>query len=246
MKEMIKQSPLGVSAASVTDRLVFSSTLAIDVTTMKRVPEADTIEGEVKVCLDRLEANLAEAGLTLKDIVKTTCWVSAEEHRLDFAYAYRDLLAPGPYPSRALFVIGLAGDCRVQIDAIAARADEPGSHYERKAQFLEPGVIVDELVFADASALDPDTLERDPEAETIADETRICFDRLEQTLAAAGCTLKDLVKMNTYLTDDSYRAEFWETYNARLAPGPYPPRLTQVTQLDGDARVLLDAVAVRD
>jgi len=98
------------------------------------------------------------------------------------------------------------------------------------------GVVVDELVFADATGTG---------AGTVADETRECLERLAQTLAEAGCTLADLVKVNSYLADDSYRAEFWEAYNAALAPGPYPPRLTQVTALGGDSRVMLDAVAVR-
>jgi enamine deaminase RidA (YjgF/YER057c/UK114 family) len=106
-------------------------------------------------------------------------------------------------------------------------------------------VVVGELVFADASALDPDTYRRVPEARSVADETRICLERLELTLEQAGCTLKDLVKVNSYLSDDAHRAEFWESYGEVLAPGPYPPRVTQVTELDGDTRVLLDVVAAR-
>ncbi|GHB56778.1 translation initiation inhibitor [Streptomyces viridiviolaceus] len=107
------------------------------------------------------------------------------------------------------------------------------------------GVDVGDLVYADASALDLPRLERVPEAATIADETRVCLERLRQTLSDAGCTLADLVKVNCYLTDDSYRAEFWQTFDDALAPGPYPVRITQVGGLAGDARVLLDAVAAR-
>jgi 2-iminobutanoate/2-iminopropanoate deaminase len=121
VKELIRQSALGVSAGAVTDRLVFAGASAIDPSTMKRVPEADTVFNEVRVCFEKIEATLKEAGLTLRDIVKTTCWISDEAHRMDFVYAYHDLLAPGPYPSRASFVIGIVGDCRVQIEAIAAR-----------------------------------------------------------------------------------------------------------------------------
>ncbi|GHB56772.1 hypothetical protein GCM10010377_54750 [Streptomyces viridiviolaceus] len=121
MKELIRPSTKGPSAGAVTDRFVFTAASAVDPATMRRVPEAESLHDEVRVCLRRIEKTLAEAGLTLKDLTKVTCWVSEEKYRLEFAYAYRDLLAPGPYPSRALFVIGLPGDCRVQIDAIAAR-----------------------------------------------------------------------------------------------------------------------------
>ncbi|MFG2658506.1 RidA family protein [Streptomyces sp. NPDC048425] len=121
MKELIKPNTKGPSAGAVTDRFVFTAASAIDPVTMRRVPEAGTLHDEVRVCLRRIEKTLAEAGLTLKDLTKVTCWVSEEKYRLEFAYAYRDLMAPGPYPSRGLFVIGLPGDCRVQIEAIATR-----------------------------------------------------------------------------------------------------------------------------
>ena len=106
-------------------------------------------------------------------------------------------------------------------------------------------VAVGGLVFTDATALYLGTLQRVPEATTIAAETRVCLDRLAETLERAGCTLRDVVKVNSYLTDDAYRTEFWDVYNEVMAPGPYPVRLTQVGGLDGNARVMLDVVAVR-
>lgn len=110
---------------------------------------------------------------------------------------------------------------------------------------LSAGVVLGELVFADASAIDLDTLMRVAEAETVADETRICLERLQQTLAQAGSGLSDVIKVNSYLAEDDYREEFWAAYDAHFPNGPKPPRVTQVTSLDGDARVVIDAVAVR-
>lgn len=107
------------------------------------------------------------------------------------------------------------------------------------------GVDVGDLVYADASALDPATRRRVEGLETIAQETTVAIDRLAATLAQAGLTLADVVKVNCYLTDDSQRAEFWRTFDAAFAPGPYPVRVTQVGGLIGDLRVLLDAVAAR-
>jgi 2-iminobutanoate/2-iminopropanoate deaminase len=127
VKQLIRPTAHGVSAGAVTDRLVFASASAIDPATMRRVPEADTVANETRVCFERIERTLLEAGLDLSDIAKATCWVSDEAHRMDFIFAYRDLLAPGPYPSRATFSIGLPGDARVQIDAIAARRETGGS-----------------------------------------------------------------------------------------------------------------------
>jgi 2-iminobutanoate/2-iminopropanoate deaminase len=109
----------GVSPCVATDHLVFASALAIDTKTMKRVPEAKTIADETRIVIKRLESLLAEAGCTLRDVAKTTCFVRDEAYRMEFVFAYKECFDPGPYPSRASYSIGLAGDCRVQIDAIA-------------------------------------------------------------------------------------------------------------------------------
>lgn len=111
---------------------------------------------------------------------------------------------------------------------------------------LSAGAIAGNLVFAAAMALDLDTLKRPADAETIADETRICIRELERILAEAGCTLDDLVKVNCYLSEDEYRAEFWAAYDERFASvKSQAVRLTQVAGIAGDCRVELDAVAVR-
>jgi 2-iminobutanoate/2-iminopropanoate deaminase len=112
----------GNASGTVTDDLVFASAVAIDVSTMRRVAEADTIEHETAVVLSQIADLLGQAGLTLRDIAKTTCYISDEADRMDFIMAYKKHFDPGPYPARCTFVMGLAGDCRVQVDAIADRS----------------------------------------------------------------------------------------------------------------------------
>ena len=109
---------------------------------------------------------------------------------------------------------------------------------------MNPGVVANGMVFAGGMALDLYTLQRLPEAVTIADETRLALKELEDVLAAAGCTLRDVVKMTCYLSDNSYRQEFWQAYTEAMAPGPFPARCTFVVGIAGDCRVELDAVAV--
>ncbi len=256
MKQFIRPNSSGPSAGVITDAFVFTAASAIDPRTMKRVPEAETIHGEVEVILGRLSSVLAEAGLTLQDLTKITVWLSDEKYRFEFIPAYVDLMPGAPYPSRGLFTIGLPGDCRIQIDAIAARRTSDGAQAEASVEFLsgpfDPEVVgfsagadAGDLVYADASALDLPSLSRVGGAVSVAEETSICLDRLEATLAQAGLSLDDIVKVNCYLTDDSFRQEFWAAFDARFAEGPNPVRLTQVCPLAGDARVLLDATAAR-
>jgi 2-iminobutanoate/2-iminopropanoate deaminase len=99
--------------------LTFASSLAIDVETMKRVPEADSIAAEARVVFDRIENQLAREGLTLRDVAKATCYLREESYRAEFLDAYKAAFEPGPYPARNKIVLGLAGDCRVQIEVIA-------------------------------------------------------------------------------------------------------------------------------
>lgn len=110
---------------------------------------------------------------------------------------------------------------------------------------LSPGVATRDLVFAGGMALDLDTLRRKEEADTIANETRVALSEIEDTLKAAGCSLRDVVKTTCYLSDDSYRKECWEAYTEAFAPGPFPARTTFVVGIAGDCRVEIDAVAVR-
>jgi 2-iminobutanoate/2-iminopropanoate deaminase len=109
------------------------------------------------------------------------------------------------------------------------------------------GVVVEDLglVYAEASAVDASTGRRLTEAGSVADETRVCVERLRAVLQEAGYDLSDVVKVNCYLAADDDRVEFWGAFDELFAPGPYPVRITQVGGVAGDARVLLDAVAAR-
>ncbi|GEE01646.1 hypothetical protein nbrc107696_22480 [Gordonia spumicola] len=110
---------------------------------------------------------------------------------------------------------------------------------------MNPGVATRDFVFAGGMALDLTTLTRKAEADTIADETRIALEEIEAILAEAGCTLKDVVKSTCYLTDDSYRQEFWTAYKEKFGEGPYPARTTVAVGIAGDCRVEIDVIARR-
>lgn len=106
--------------STLTSPLVYASSLAIDVATMKLVPEADTITNETAVVLERISRQLEAKGFGLADVVKTTCYLSDESYREEFNRAYDAAFAPGPYPVNLTIVLGLAGNCRVQIEVVAS------------------------------------------------------------------------------------------------------------------------------
>jgi 2-iminobutanoate/2-iminopropanoate deaminase len=109
----------GASAGAVAGGYVFAAGMAIDWNSLQRSRGAETVADEVRMCLAEIEAILGRAGCTLRDVVKTRCFISDEAHRPEFTAAYRAVFEPGPYPARATMVAGLQAECRIQIDAIA-------------------------------------------------------------------------------------------------------------------------------
>lgn len=111
----------GMTPGVATDDFVFAGGMALDLETVRRKPEADTIAAETKIALDEIRGLLEAAGSSLRDVVKTTCYLSDDSYRKEFWEAYTEVFSPGPFPARTTFVVGIAGDCRVEIDAIARR-----------------------------------------------------------------------------------------------------------------------------
>ncbi|MGE2716435.1 RidA family protein [Mycolicibacterium litorale] len=116
-------SASGTSVGAGTEELVYALGLAIDAETGRRRADAATVGDETRVCFDNIRRILAEAGLGLADIAKTTCYLQDEEHRFEFFEAYKEHFGDGPYPARVTVIVGIASDCRVQIEAIAVPHD---------------------------------------------------------------------------------------------------------------------------
>lgn len=115
---------------------------------------------------------------------------------------------------------------------------------DRRDIGLSHAVETDQLVFAASMALHQTEPRRDDAAVTIADETRICLERLALRLKPAGCTLKDVVKMTCYISDRAYYQEFVRTY-LDFFPADFPVRTTLTVGIGGGCRVEVDAIAVK-
>lgn len=61
-------------------------------------------------------------------------------------------------------------------------------------------------------------------------QTTAALDRIEETLALAGATLKNVVRATVWLTDLALFADFNEVYRARFG-GDFPSRSTVQAQL---------------
>lgn len=103
-------------------------------------------------------------------------------------------------------------------------------------------VVSGDLVFCSGQIpLDPATGEL--VSGTVTDETRRCLDNLAAVLAAAGCSLEQVVKVTAFLTDMDDFPEFNAAYAGYFAGAP-PARATiGVAALPKEARVEVECIA---
>ena len=80
------------------------------------------IENQTKVCLTNVKSILAEAGLTMDDVVKTTVFLSDMENFSAMNEVYATFFTDGKYPTRsAVEVARLPKDALVEIEVMATK-----------------------------------------------------------------------------------------------------------------------------
>lgn len=75
-------------------------------------------------------------------------------------------------------------------------------------------------------------------------QTRQVLENMKSILAAAGCSMADVVKVNVHLADMADFAVFNGIYGEYF-PAPYPARTTVQSVLPGSYAVEIDLVALR-
>lgn len=80
---------------------------------------------------------------------------------------------------------------------------------------------------------------------SIADRTRACLENVRCVLAAADCTMRDVVKTTIFLTDIGQFAAVNEAYAASFDGQPPARSTIQVAALPKGADVEIEAIAVK-
>lgn len=78
----------------------------------------DDIATQTRQCLENVRAVLAASGASMSDVVRVGVFLAHEEDFEGMNAAYREFFAE-PYPARTTVYVGLPGDLRVEIDALA-------------------------------------------------------------------------------------------------------------------------------
>ena len=85
-------------------------------------PDGKLVQGDVaeqtRAVMERIKGLLAEAGCTMEDVVKCTCWLENRDDFQAFNAVYAEYFPANP-PARATVKAELMVDAQVEVDAIA-------------------------------------------------------------------------------------------------------------------------------
>ena len=79
---------------------------------------AGGIEAQTRQSIENIKAILGSLGLSLKDVVKATCWIDDARDFAGFNKVYAQYFGDGP-PARSTVEARLVVDCKVEIEVVA-------------------------------------------------------------------------------------------------------------------------------
>jgi 2-iminobutanoate/2-iminopropanoate deaminase len=120
-----EKAPLPVgpySQAVICNGIMYiSGQIAIDPVSKKMIN--DSIEDETGMVMKNLKAIIEEAGATMNDVIKTTCYLADMKDFPAFNEIYGQYFAESPPARATIQAAALPLGARVEIDAIVAIAD---------------------------------------------------------------------------------------------------------------------------
>lgn len=82
--------------------------------------------------------------------------------------------------------------------------------------------------------------------ETFEQEVEGCIRNIEHILKASGCTLKDVIKINIYLTDFGLFDRMNQVYSKIFSSNPPARATVEVSKLAKGAKIEIEAVAFKE
>ena len=218
------------------------------------------IQKQARYILENLQSVFDAAGLSFKDVVKSQVFLTDLDDFHFFDQVWKQFF-PSPPPRTTVQVSGLlVPGCKVEIDLwgvlpniqrnviTGKNTPTPMAHYCQ-------GILAGETLYAAGQIASDYKTGVPPQARQdaafpyygshIQKQTRYVLENLKSVFEAAGCSLKDVVKSQVFLTslDDFY---YFDQVWKEFFPSP-PPRTT--VQVSGllvpGCRIEIDLTAVR-
>ena len=208
----------------------------------------DTFAAQVKQCLDNVKAVVEAAGLTMEHLVFTQVYLTQASDEAELNRVWAEAFPKNP-PARSTIGVARLPGTPVEVTAVAVkdlsrkkRIAPPG--YPESSP-ISPGVMVgDRLYLSGFLGRDINTgkIPEDPAA-----QVELSFERMHQTLAAAGMDYRNLVFVNPYLTKNIPMNVMNKIYASHFEFGNTPARATiLVSSLPNGANIEFSGVAERD
>ena len=117
------------------------------------------------------------------------------------------------------------------------------AHLDDKPRSYSAATLLGELVFPCGQI----PVTRDGVTpKSIAEQTAVCLDNLEETLLRAGSSLSSILQITVYLAEIADFEAYDQAYRDRFGSNPLPPRTTLFVQgFRGEKKIELTAIAHR-
>ncbi len=215
-----------------------------------QVGRGSDLQAHAETAFSGVAEQLTAAGASMSDVVKIRIYV-ANFDPADYGIISAARLAAFPeeaWPvSTMLGVNALAReDLRVEIEATAVVA-APGADFDLTR--IGPSRGFSQAVVARHGAVKTIWIAgQTGRGDGLAAQTGVVFDRVSERLAAAGATMDDVVKINTYIVDfqpDEDMRPFSQGRSSVFGENPPSSTLVGIDRLVNDAiEIEVDAVAV--
>jgi reactive intermediate/imine deaminase len=217
------------------------------------------IQKQARYVLENLKSVFEAAGMQLADVVKSQVFLTDLNDFYYFDQVWKEFF-PSPPPRTTVQVSGLlVPGCRVEIDLWGVHRKVKREVVSGKstptpmAHYCE-GILAGETLYAagqiasDYESGVPPEARQDPAfpyyGSNIQKQTRYVLENLTSVFEAAGCSFKDVVKSQVFLTDLDdfyYFDQVWKEF----FPSPPPRTTVQVSALlVPGCRVEIDLTAV--
>jgi 2-iminobutanoate/2-iminopropanoate deaminase len=197
----------------------------------------DTAAQQLEQCLSNVRAIVEGAGLTMAHVVYATLYLKNIAAYEDANRVWATVFPNDP-PARAVVGVSkMPTDTPVEVTVVAVR--------DLSQKRVVPGGIMvgDRLYLSGSFGRDKSGgIPQDP-----AKQVEIAFDRMAETLKAAGMDFRNVVFVNPYLTDKMPQDTMNKVYAQHFEFGNTPARATiKVASLPNEANIEFTGVAVRD
>lgn len=210
-----------------------------------RLPKDE--DAQIRQCLNNVKTVIDAAGLTMEHVVYVQVYLTNEDEG-PLNRVWKEFFPKAPPARSTIGVAHLAGT-PVEMSAVAIR------DLALRTPIVPPGYPASVPISAAVRAGDrlylSGFLGRDINSGRIpedpGDQVRLAFDRMEQTLKAAGAGFGNMVFVNPYLTAKIPMETMNKIYAGHFEFGNTPARATiEVAGLPGGANIEFTGVAVMD